>query len=360
MKNNTCELYRETLAPKADDNSVSAKVEQKHVDAPITSDPAEDAVEMHTGALTEPKASTGPVPVAPTATTDSKSALASHAGEEYQDKTYAEYPIEKIDCDKIAHLRPSNELESEEFENIKGSINSHGLHHPVSLVKDGNGDLSLAAGYRRFMACKQLGHKTISAKIVASSLNEVYLSENIHRKNLDVIVRAEIVNQMVTEILVAHPETTVARKLHIGKSLVSDYKKIASGLSQEARDQFRHKGAGINQLRKIAGIENEQEKQEAMDHYLAKLEGGNNRQDRADNNKNNQHQIDRLIESTLKKIEKIQVDIESIKIALSAEDREMYVDKFQRMKKVADQAISDLQDEDEEIMEEENVETAEQ
>jgi ParB/RepB/Spo0J family partition protein len=104
-----------------------------------------------------------------------------------------EIPLEKITVSKW-DIRMQKEDEKK-YEALKRSISAGGLLHPVTVMSNGNGGYLLAAGRRRFRACKELGMKTIPAFLQSEHADEldvrtITVIENLHRRSLSEFERA--------------------------------------------------------------------------------------------------------------------------------------------------------------------------
>ena len=245
---------------------------------------------------------------------------------------FGTFRIDEIQIKKSK--RPDDEAKTEEISQLADSIKKHELINvPTVSVRDGI--VTLVAGERRLMAVKKLGFETVSAKIVNGPSDIISLQENIHRKDLDPIVKSEIVSRLVEECKAEHPCKTIADELCIKKSTVSDLRFIASNLTQEMRDKARHKGGGINRFRAIAKIKNQQEKQEAFDAYLAKLEG--------EGKKRKSPSKDKFIEDGTKNIENFKMFICSKKEDMEESQRLEYRQRLENVKNIVEETIKELE-----------------
>ena len=96
----------------------------------------------------------------------------------------------------------------------------NGLINPILLTSEGE----LIAGYRRYLACKKLGMKTIDAKIVeVEDLKELEIDENLARKDFTLSEKAEI-----AEFLLNKEKELARQRMRLGgarKSELSDSEK---------------------------------------------------------------------------------------------------------------------------------------
>jgi ParB/RepB/Spo0J family partition protein len=104
-----------------------------------------------------------------------------------------EIPLEKITVSKW-DIRTQKEDENK-FQALKRSIGAGGILHPITVMSDGNGGYLLAAGRRRFRACRELGMKTIPAFLQSNTADEldvriITVIENLHRRSLSEFEKA--------------------------------------------------------------------------------------------------------------------------------------------------------------------------
>lgn len=126
-------------------------------------------------------------------------------------------PLEQIK--KVSNIRNENE----EIDDLKASIEQHGLLQPIVVSKSGSG-YKLIAGHRRYLACSLLGWETIPA-VVQSFKNPkiIQLTENIQRKNLNRIEESAVVWDMKNKLQC--PVGALA--VHLGKDYYWVKKRIA-------------------------------------------------------------------------------------------------------------------------------------
>ncbi len=74
---------------------------------------------------------------------------------------------------------------------LADSIQKYGLLNPILVSPEQDGRFTTLAGLRRLTACKQLGHKTITALVVDGDPLQISLIENLVREELNPIDEAE-------------------------------------------------------------------------------------------------------------------------------------------------------------------------
>lgn len=115
---------------------------------------------------------------------------------------------------------------------LKGSIRALGLLQPI-IVRTVEGNVEVVVGQRRFLACKELGWKTIPA--VKRDLTDrealiLSLTENIQMDSIDAIDRAEGTKRLIKELEKEMPRTKamdeIARLLGKGVSTIYDWLRL--------------------------------------------------------------------------------------------------------------------------------------
>ncbi len=96
-----------------------------------------------------------------------------------------------VDIEKISPnpFQPRRKIEEEKINELAQSIKASGLIQPVVVRRAGSG-YQLVVGERRFLACRKLGWRTISAAVKTLSDNDmatIALIENLQRENLNYI-----------------------------------------------------------------------------------------------------------------------------------------------------------------------------
>jgi ParB family transcriptional regulator, chromosome partitioning protein len=112
--------------------------------------------------------------------------------------------VEEVDCHKIQLTQFKVYITSSEQDHIDElalSIKRYGLLHPITIrIKDTS--YEIVAGNRRYLACKKLGWRKIPCHITElddKEAFEIFLIENIHRKQLNPIDEGRAFKAYVTE-----------------------------------------------------------------------------------------------------------------------------------------------------------------
>ena len=102
---------------------------------------------------------------------------------------FAEIKIQEI---KPNPNQPRTDFSEEKTAELMKSIEKDGLLQPILVRPEGSG-YQIVAGERRWQACKNLGFKTIAAKVIIANdaeAQEIALVENLQRDNLNAIEEA--------------------------------------------------------------------------------------------------------------------------------------------------------------------------
>ena len=147
--------------------------------------------------------------------------------------------------------QPRKHIDESDLEELKHSIQTHGLLSPIIFREDLDNNLILVAGERRFRACQALDWTQIDGVFIDSPKHdEVALVDNVQREDLHPVDLAEALKSLKGKY-----EYTLEQIGHvIGKAeqTVSEIIKLTE-LSQEIRDDARtRKNLSRNALLKVA------------------------------------------------------------------------------------------------------------
>jgi ParB family chromosome partitioning protein len=172
--------------------------------------------------------------------------------------------VRQVDISRIAidHKRPG--LDPDKLTYIAESMAEINLGTPIT-VRQKNDGYDLIAGHTRLEAAKELGWKQIDCFLFEGENTDARiweLTENLYRKELTVLERAESINEWIKlvdekkkAVQVAHPGgkqandrgfSTTARDLNITREKVRRSEKIAS-ISEDAKMQARGSRLANNQ-----------------------------------------------------------------------------------------------------------------
>ncbi len=135
-----------------------------------------------------------------------------------------------IDIERIKPnpFQPRKEIAKDKVDELAQSIQASGLIQPIVVRRFENG-YQLVVGERRYLACKQLGWKKISAAVKIISDNDMAttaLIENLQRENLNMIEEANgyvslMKNFNLTQEVLAQrlgkSQSTIANKIRLLK-----------------------------------------------------------------------------------------------------------------------------------------------
>jgi len=150
-----------------------------------------------------------------------------------------EIPLEEID---LSEFNVRKNLDDGQFdssiEDLANSIEKQGLLSPITVFEKPNGRYGLVAGQRRFMACKFLNLKTISA-IVRTNMSDtdataVSLVENVHRADMNPNDKARAFKVLLDKF---GDLRSVCRETGIGAQTIKKYIQLLD-LAPELRDRL--------------------------------------------------------------------------------------------------------------------------
>lgn len=153
----------------------------------------------------------------------------------------------EVDLIDVDPNQPRKHFDQDELNQLRASIDAHGLHQPINVYKDGN-RYRLISGERRLRCVTELGHKTVLVKIdpVPKHSRKLQLMENTARADLR---PAEVLG--VIEELLAGGETVggIAGEVGMSEVMVRTYQRIAldpdlraqllSGMSLREVERYR-------------------------------------------------------------------------------------------------------------------------
>jgi ParB family chromosome partitioning protein len=132
----------------------------------------------------------------------------------------------------IAQLRPNpfqprTEFDSEGLEELKESIQRHGLLQPV-VVRRVVGGFELVSGERRFRAAKALGLERIPAivrdSVTDEEMLELALVENLQRRDLDPIEKARGYRGLQERLKLTQDQ--VAQRVGLNRATVANHLRL--------------------------------------------------------------------------------------------------------------------------------------
>jgi ParB family transcriptional regulator, chromosome partitioning protein len=106
-----------------------------------------------------------------------------------------ELPIDKIITNPD---QPRKIVDPVELNVLIESIRENGLLQAIAVQQQENGTYLVVAGERRYQAYKELGKKTIPARIVRGEVQDLALIENIIRSDLSAMERAMAMSEYMS------------------------------------------------------------------------------------------------------------------------------------------------------------------
>ncbi len=165
-----------------------------------------------------------------------------------------------VDIDKISPnpFQPRKEIAEEKIDELAQSIKASGLIQPV-VVRRVGGNYQLVVGERRYLACRKLGWKTISAAVKTLSDNAmatIALIENLQRENLNFIEEgAGYVSLMKNFNLT---QETLAQRLGKSQSTIANKIRILK-LPKNVLEQLLSNGLSERHARALLRLDTEGE-----------------------------------------------------------------------------------------------------
>lgn len=165
-----------------------------------------------------------------------------------------------IDLDRIKPnpFQPRREIPSSKIDELAQSIKASGLIQPIVVRRKGD-FYELIVGERRFLACRKLGWKKISAVVKILPDNEMAimaLIENIQRENLNYIEEANGYLSLMK--IFGFTQEVLAQRLGKSQSTIANKIRLLK-LSSAVRDKLIEQGLTERHARVLLKLETEQE-----------------------------------------------------------------------------------------------------
>ena len=169
-----------------------------------------------------------------------------------------------IDLEKISPnpFQPRKEITEEKVNELAQSIRACGLIQPVVVRRSGSG-YQLVVGERRYLACRKLGWKKISASVKALSDNDmatIALIENLQRENLSYLEEANAYVNLMMNFSITQEE--LARRLGKTQSTIANKVRLLK-LARSVQEQLLKKGLSERHARALLRLDGE-DKQTSM------------------------------------------------------------------------------------------------
>jgi ParB family transcriptional regulator, chromosome partitioning protein len=165
-----------------------------------------------------------------------------------------------IDIEKISPnpFQPRREIVEEKIDELAQSIKACGLIQPVVVRRAGDG-YQLVVGERRFLACRKLGWKKISAAVQTLSDNAmatIALIENLQRENLNFIEEAMGYISLMKNF--NFTQEVLAQRLGKSQSTIANKIRLLK-LSETVREKLLENGLSERHARALLRIASEEE-----------------------------------------------------------------------------------------------------
>jgi ParB family chromosome partitioning protein len=154
------------------------------------------------------------------------------------------------------------DLDDPELAELASSIEMHGIIQPVLVRKSGPSSYQLIAGERRFRASQKLGRTTIPAIVRQADEEEILrlaLIENIQRKDLNPIEKAEAIAQLIEDFDLTQEEA--AKKVGKQRSTVANLIRLLE-LEPEIKDAVSRGTITFGHARALLGVSSKRERLE--------------------------------------------------------------------------------------------------
>lgn len=161
--------------------------------------------------------------------------------------------LEKI---KPNPFQPRKEINEDKVNELAQSIKACGLIQPVVVRRVGSG-YQLIVGERRYLACRKLGWKKISASVKALSDNDmatIALIENLQRENLSYIEEANAYVNLMKNFSITQEE--LARRLGKTQSTIANKVRLLK-LGRSVQEQLLKKGLSERHARALLKLDSE-------------------------------------------------------------------------------------------------------
>lgn len=132
--------------------------------------------------------------------------------------------------------QPRRHFDEAELENLKLSIQEHGILQPLVVTHSSGGGYELVAGERRLRAAQLLNLKTVP--VIVRSLGELEklelaIVENIQRQDLNPIERAVAYKKLIDEFSLTHEQA--AKRMGKSRPVISNHLRLLE-LPEEVKD----------------------------------------------------------------------------------------------------------------------------
>lgn len=170
---------------------------------------------------------------------------------------FRDLPIEAISASPNQSRR---NFAADALNELADSIRAEGLMQPIVVREKSKGEFQLIAGERRWRACKLIGMKTISARVVKASdasSAAMTLIENLQRENLDPIEEAFGIGSLMRDFNLT--QEAVSERVGKARSSVANSLRLLS-LDREIQGYISKGQLSVGHAKVLLGIDNEMER----------------------------------------------------------------------------------------------------
>ncbi len=165
-----------------------------------------------------------------------------------------------IDLDRIKPnpFQPRREIVQEKIDELAQSIKASGLIQPIVVRRVGSG-YQLVVGERRYLACKKLGWKKISAAVKTLTDNDMAttaLIENLQRENLNIIEEANGYVSLMKNFNLT--QEVLAQRLGKSQSTIANKIRLLK-LPEAVREKLQEYNLSERHARALLRLVNEEE-----------------------------------------------------------------------------------------------------
>lgn len=170
---------------------------------------------------------------------------------------FRDLPIDSISASPNQSRR---NFAADALNELADSIRAEGLMQPIVVREKNKGEFQLIAGERRWRACKSIGMKTISARVVKASdasSAAMTLIENLQRENLDPIEEAFGIGSLMRDFNLT--QEAVSERVGKARSSVANSLRLLS-LDREIQGYISKGQLSVGHAKVLLGIDNEMER----------------------------------------------------------------------------------------------------
>ena len=168
--------------------------------------------------------------------------------------------INEIDINKIFpnENQPRKNFDEEALNELKQSIEIHGVINPIVVNKEGD-KFMIIAGERRYRAATLAGLKTIPAIVMdigEKKVREIALIENLQREDLNAVEAAKGIKELMDRYGLT--QEAVSERISKSRSNVANYLRILS-LPNDVLEYIEKDKLSLGHAKCLAGLSDEKE-----------------------------------------------------------------------------------------------------